>query len=444
MQKYIFPFVSVFRDVLKYPFTKGHNPDHLDDIQNGMVYQSLMAPGKFLSFIEHIGLILNTDGVAVYKSSKFSLWPIYLALANLPPHLRMRKDFILLAGWWYGPIKPNMDLILHPVLEEIHYLQCTGFDLHVQGEVKRIRAMLLCGIFDLPAKALAVNMKQFNGQYGCLDCTHPGRSIRPGLLVYPPNTQSQARTHSEIQQCAHRAAMTGDCVYGIKGECSLAPFINLVKCIPIDYMHAVLEGVTKQFLSMWITTKNHKSSFYLGKKLKDVDRLLVTVRPPCSFRRSPRAIGSSFNFGKPVNYVHGFYIIHCQLSSCIYLLHYVHHWSLLVFSIHALLGMSIEKNHLPLINDTLKMFHLMTEELYGIEACTANLHSLLHLTDFVQLWGPLWTHSLFGFESMNGHVRKYFHGTQQILDQLAFSVMAEQSIFLKTQELSNAERRLFQ
>lgn len=103
----------------------------------------------------------------------------------------------------------------------------------------------------------------------------------------------------------------------------------------------------------------------------------------------------------------------------------------------------LRKKKLKLIDGTLRMFYVMTEELYGIEACTANLHSLIHLTNFVQLWGPLWTRSLFGFESMNDHVRKYFHGTQQILDQLAFSVKAEQSIFLKTQQLSEAEKKFF-
>ena len=44
---------------------------------------------------------------------------------------------------------------------------------------------------------------------------------------------------------------------------------------------------------------------------------------------------------------------------------------------------------------------------------------------------------------MNGRIRKYFHGSKQILDQLAFSVLAEQMIFLKTQNLIEEERKMF-
>ncbi len=44
---------------------------------------------------------------------------------------------------------------------------------------------------------------------------------------------------------------------------------------------------------------------------------------------------------------------------------------------------------------------------------------MLHL---VRLWGPLWTHSLFGFENKNGHLKHLFHGKSQIANQLLFNV----------------------
>lgn len=34
-------------------------------------------------------------------------------------------------------------------------------------------------------------------------------------------------------------------------------------------------------------------------------------------------------------------------------------------------------------------------------SCTANAHLLSHLSKYVRLWGPLWSHSAFGFESKN-------------------------------------------
>ena len=40
------------------------------DIQDGKVIKSLMGPGNFLLSPDHAGLILNTDGVQAFASSK--------------------------------------------------------------------------------------------------------------------------------------------------------------------------------------------------------------------------------------------------------------------------------------------------------------------------------------------------------------------------------------
>lgn len=44
----------------------------------------------------------------------------------------------------------------------------------------------------------------------------------------------------------------------------------------------------------------------------------------------------------------------------------------------------------------------------------------MHLTKYVKLWGPLWTHSVLGHE--NGCLKRLFHGKNQIHQQLLFSV----------------------
>ena len=46
---------------------------------------------------------MNIDGIQVFTSSKFTLWPILLSITKSPPHLRMNKYYILLAGVWFGP-----------------------------------------------------------------------------------------------------------------------------------------------------------------------------------------------------------------------------------------------------------------------------------------------------------------------------------------------------
>lgn len=40
---------------------------------------------------------------------------------------------------------------------------------------------------------------------------------------------------------------------------------------------------------------------------------------------------------------------------------------------------------------------------------------------YVRLWGPLWTHSTFGFDSKNGYLKKFFHGKNTVHKQLIFN-----------------------
>ncbi len=192
-----------------YPFNCIDKQNVICDIQDGSLYKELQKPGKFLSHPEHTGLILNTDGVAVFKSSKHSLWPVYLSITNLPPHLRMRKDFILLAGIWFGPTKPKFDVILKPTLEDIDQLNMLGLDVKTIDGMKKVRVMLLLSVFDLPAKCATANMIQFNGRYGCLYCDHPGETLSPGCTIYKPDVPFTRRNHFDVQCHATEALKLG-------------------------------------------------------------------------------------------------------------------------------------------------------------------------------------------------------------------------------------------
>lgn len=87
----------------------------------------------------------------------------------------------------------------------------------------------------------------------------------------------------------------------------------------------------------------------------------------------------------------------------------------------------------------IKDFLILLPELYGQSSCTANAHALSHLPKFVRLWGPLWTHSAFGFESKNGHLKNLIHAKSSILDQLVFSIDVAQTTQLLHHELEKNE-----
>ena len=50
-------------------------------------------------------------------------------------------------------------------------------------------ALLLCGTYDLPAKAIVYNMTQFNGYFGCTHCLQSGKQLTIGpkssVHIYP-------------------------------------------------------------------------------------------------------------------------------------------------------------------------------------------------------------------------------------------------------------------
>ena len=59
----------------------------------------------------------------------------------------------LLCGLWVGPTKPEMDLLLDPVTKCLQRLSTVGLELPTPSGNVTIRARLVMGVFDLPAKA---------------------------------------------------------------------------------------------------------------------------------------------------------------------------------------------------------------------------------------------------------------------------------------------------
>ena len=64
----------------------------------------------------------------------------------------------------------------------------------------------------------------------------------------------------------------------------------------------------------------------------------------------------------------------------------------------------------------------MVQFFLGFCADTMNVHQLRHLVFHVQNWGPLWAFSCFGFESLNGDVKKLFHGTRNMSQQVCIII----------------------
>ena len=79
-------------ELLKYRFTR-HKKDEesVEDVYD-VLYKTLSKPGGFLSNRSNIFFLGNTDGIALIKSTGWSVWPVYLVVNELPPLSRYLKQ----------------------------------------------------------------------------------------------------------------------------------------------------------------------------------------------------------------------------------------------------------------------------------------------------------------------------------------------------------------
>lgn len=94
-----------------------NSADHVTDITDGALYKEFRSN---LKSRDAITLTLSSDGSPIFKSSKYSMWPVQLSLNELPVHMRHKN--LLMSALWYGQEKPDMTLLLSPVVREMEKL----------------------------------------------------------------------------------------------------------------------------------------------------------------------------------------------------------------------------------------------------------------------------------------------------------------------------------
>ena len=402
-----------------------------------MAFADLMTPGNLLSDHSSTGLVLSSDGVPIFKSSKGSIWPVYLMSTSIPPHKRTLAENLVVASLWFGPTKPNMTLMLEPILSCISAME-KGIIMHQDSSASVvIRVKLVMAIFDLPAKAAATNTKQYNGEFGCFYCLDKGK-IYNRARIYSPDEQHILRTSEQIRQWAVESERENIAKFGVKGQSLLSEYLVFPQCIPIDYMHCVLEGVMKQLMKFWFGSSFHSEPYSLRKHLSAINKIILQIRPPNEVKRKPRTLddmplykASEFRawllfYGLPV--------LSLFLPS-----EYASHFSLLVSAMHLLLSERIMLADLDIAYKMLATFYQNAGDLYTPSVYTINMHSLEHIVAVVRLWGPLWSYSMFTFENLNGYLGKTYHGTYRIVYQMSFQIQLRQTLPDKLKQLSKNE-----
>ncbi|XP_077519808.1 uncharacterized protein LOC144129530 [Amblyomma americanum] len=340
----------------------------------------------------------------MFKSSKYSIWPIQVMINELPAHLRSRN--ILIPALWYGQSHADMTLFMQAFVKQMHQLEQTGIAWKAGLQTMHSKVYCLSCCADSPARALLQNMVQFNGRYGCGWCLHPGQTI-DGTIKYPVGTTVQERTDSATRVQMADAAALKTVIAGVKGP---SPFMNLKHCDVIwgltpDYMHCVLLGVTRQLTELWLTEVHEP--YYIGSPqiFQLLDARLLILKPPQCIRRVQRTL-SVRKFWKATEWQQWLLYFALPCLEGILPSRYLKHFALLVQGIYLLLKDTVTVPNVTESTHCLVKFVVDTQFLYSKRQMTFNVHQIMHLPKSAMLQGPLWAHSCFAFEANMGRLKE--------------------------------------
>lgn len=187
-----------------------------NDVINGKVYKYLVK-NKVIGKND-MTITWNTDGIALFTSSKKSTYSILVSINELP--YGVRKDNIILCGLWHDSRKPLMKMFLKRFMEELtdlsnHGFECTTFNSNTPVNIKV--HTILCSV-DTVARPTIQNMKQFNGKHCCPYCLQEGKILEDegNKRVYCTE-QAPDRDYESYMQDIETAISTGKASRGVKG-----------------------------------------------------------------------------------------------------------------------------------------------------------------------------------------------------------------------------------
>lgn len=436
------------------------NVENIEDVLDGKIYKERFEGLFYRGASEeekrneiHLSLQKNTDGVQLFRSSNFSVWPIYFTINEVPPRLRFTRLFRIFTALWFGKAKPSMAIYMHWVSNQLQSLHQTGVNIVYKGKDLVAKAILLSGIYDAPARCSVQNFIQFNGNFGCGTCFEKGESARNfkgnSVHVYPFNVDfpdrgyNHVRTHQETVEASLEAEMMGKPVMGCKGVSFLTacPGLDIIRGIAVDYMHTVCLGVTSLMLKLWTSKEYKQKPWYIGMHVEELDKKLQQMTPPSCVGRLPNTLTEPGKW-KASEYKMFLLFYAAPLLNEVLPDNYFNHLVCLVQAMHVLLSDSISRQSLSTAKDLLVTFTAQFSVLYDDSFLTMNVHSLLHLCNKVEDLGPLWAQSAFFYEDLNKDLRNLFHGTQNVHSQILEAVSIHQNLPAIAGDLAPHSREL--
>ena len=371
-------------------------------------------------------------------------------LVEVPPHERYKFKNVICAGLWYGKMKPVVSLFLESFVNELSMLG-NGCNFEDDSEnmipsLVRIQSL----VPDLPAKAMLLNLKQFNGKFGCSTCKHPGTYVRElGARIYEYKPNVPLRTVEESHRLANVAEATGSDIYGIKGKNVFGRLVSIPENVPIDWMHCVCEGILKrQLFQKWFSEGYASQDFNLLHFIDEFDSMYTSIKVPHDVNRKPRSLRDikhwkASEFRLFVLFI-GLPCLRQAVLSDVFPAETFYHFALLVTALRFLHSMSVSNHSVETSQILLDNFVRLLPHLYGGRDSTYNSHALLHLPGQIIDNGPLAFTSAFVFEFFIAHLNNIFSGTRGIPKQMITKLGISQNYLAHVMNNSQDNHRVEQ
>uniref|UniRef100_A0A0C9QBQ7 MiaA_1 protein n=1 Tax=Fopius arisanus TaxID=64838 RepID=A0A0C9QBQ7_9HYME len=350
-----------------------------------------------------IYLVINVDGLQLYKSSSKQFWPI---LCSIYSEENFYKPFPV--AIYSGTSKPkNLDKFLEKFVDELNGVQRDGLFINNQ----KYRVCIKCFVCDRPARAFLKCIKHHGAYWACERCNVRGIRVA-GRTTYPLDVSSEERTDDSFREQSNPEHHTGQ-----SPLLKITPKINMVTSFVLDFMHLLCLGVMKKLIGYWLHNKSTRLNFS-AQALLSALLLQFQNQIPCEFQRTTRSLTEIERFKatefKFILLYAGPVIFKKVLPEIMY-----KHFLLLHVSCRILCSKTKALAECANAKRLLVKFVSLMPRIYGPASLIGNIHNLVHLADDVyHMAVPLSTITAFPFESTLGKMKRLLRQGNRPLSQI--------------------------
>ncbi|CAG7725442.1 unnamed protein product, partial [Allacma fusca] len=182
--------------------------------------------------LQQMSIQIGIDGLPVQRSNTNQFWPLLL-------HCSKPRTSVEPIGIYYGKTKPNcINDFLKKNIEDLKVILIDGIEFN--GVSLQIKFQgFIC---DAPARSFVTATKGHTGYSGCSRCYDAG--IWRSKVVFL-KIREKPRTNELFRNKDDKNHHTG------KSLIEELP-IDIIKSVPLDYMHLICLGVVRKLMHLWL------------------------------------------------------------------------------------------------------------------------------------------------------------------------------------------------